>query len=75
MYLWRQEVSVNIGGSVTLSMLANMINNDSSNPGVRASIINDGQGLPTSYRLVLHRGRHRGQEPDHFGEPRFTGQP
>ena len=48
-----QQVSVSVDGGSTLSQLVNMINNDANNPGVSASIINDGTGLPTSYKLVL----------------------
>ena len=48
-----QQVSVSVNGGSTLSQLVNMINNDANNPGVSASIINDGTGLPTSYKLVL----------------------
>jgi len=33
--------------------LVNLINTDTGNPGITASIINDGQGLSTSYHLEL----------------------
>lgn len=48
-----ERVDVDVEGGFTLSQLVSAINNDADNPGVTASIINDGQGLPTSYRLVL----------------------
>ena len=48
-----KQVSVAVNGGTTLSQLVNLINNDANNPGVSASIINDGTGLPTSYKLVL----------------------
>ena len=48
-----RQVSVEVNGGTTLSQLVNLINNDANNPGVSASIINDGTGLPTSYKLVL----------------------
>ncbi len=46
-------VTVDITAGYTLTQLRDAINNDSDNPGVTASIINDGLGLPTSYKLVL----------------------
>ena len=48
-----QEVTVGVTAGMTLSQLVSLINNDGDNPGVVASIVNDGQGLPTSYHLVL----------------------
>ena len=48
-----QEVTLTVSAGMTLSQLKSMINYDEDNPGVVASIINDGQGLPTSYHLVL----------------------
>ncbi len=48
-----QTVTLSVDGGTTLSQLKDAINSDSDNPGVVASIINDGQGLPTSYKLVL----------------------
>ncbi|MBI4798011.1 MAG: flagellar filament capping protein FliD [Desulfarculus sp.] len=53
-----QGVAVSVAANTTLSELVTLINNDSNNPGVTASIINDGMGLPTSYKLVL-----TGQDP------------
>ncbi len=46
-------VTVDVTAGYTLTQLRDAINNDSDNPGVTASIINDGLGLPTSYKLVL----------------------
>lgn len=51
--------SVTVNAGTTLSWLAAIINSDPMNPGIRASILNDGLGLSTSYHLVL-TGRHTG---------------
>lgn len=48
-----ETITVSVAAGSTLTQLKNAINQDSDNPGVIASIINDGQGLPTSYKLVL----------------------
>ena len=48
-----QRISVSVDGGTTLKGLVKLINNDADNPGVRASIVNDGTGLSTSYHLVL----------------------
>lgn len=48
-----ETVSLTIDASNTLSQMMSAINNDENNPGVTASIINDGLGLPDSYKLVL----------------------
>lgn len=48
-----ESVEIEIAADSTLSQLKNLINSDSDNPGVEASILNDGLGLPSSYRLVL----------------------
>ncbi|MFH1061031.1 MAG: flagellar filament capping protein FliD [Pseudomonadota bacterium] len=48
-----QTVSLTISAGETLYDLATDINSDADNPGVTASIINDGLGLPNSYKLVL----------------------
>ncbi len=48
-----QKIDVTVTSGTTLSQLVTLINVDSDNPGVTASIINDGLGLPTSYKLVL----------------------
>ena len=45
--------TVDVTQNTTLGQLVNLINNSSTNPGVTATIINDGMGLPTSYHLVL----------------------
>lgn len=48
-----KAVTVAVAAGTTLSQLATLINNDANNAGVTASIINDGMGLPSSYKLVL----------------------
>ncbi len=48
-----QQRAVAVSAGMTLSQLKSLINYDTQNPGVVASIVNDGQGLPTSYHLVL----------------------
>jgi flagellar hook-associated protein 2 len=48
-----QTYNVTVIPGHTLSQLVEDINSDPTNPGVTASIINDGQGLPDSYKLVL----------------------
>ncbi len=45
-------VSLTVANGTTLQGLADLINNDATNPGVTASVINDGSGA-TPYRLVL----------------------
>jgi len=53
--------SVPVADGLGLSGLADAINNYSQNPGVMATIINDGMGTATSYKLVL-TGAHTGVE-------------
>ena len=53
------RVSTDVAADTTLSGLVSLINNDTNNPGVTASILNDGLGLDTSYHLVL-TGRDTG---------------
>lgn len=48
-----EAVSVDVPADTVLLDLVDLINNAADNPGVEASIINDGQGLPNSYKLVL----------------------
>jgi flagellar hook-associated protein 2 len=48
-----REYTVNINGEVSLSALVERINTDAKNPGVIASVLNDGMGTSTSYKLVL----------------------
>lgn len=50
------RVSVDVDADTTLSGLVDLINDDASNPGVTASILDDGLGLDTSYHLVLTGG-------------------
>ena len=56
-----ESFSVPIADGLGLSGLADAINNYSKNPGVIASVINDGLGTATSYKLVL-TGAHTGVE-------------
>ncbi|MDR2726046.1 MAG: flagellar filament capping protein FliD [Candidatus Adiutrix sp.] len=56
-----ENYSVTIGDGLGLAGLAEAINNFSQNPGVIASVINDGMGTATSYKLVL-TGAHTGTE-------------
>ncbi|MDR1871202.1 MAG: flagellar filament capping protein FliD [Deltaproteobacteria bacterium] len=47
------EYSVNVAAQASLGILVDAINSDTNNPGVTASVVNDGQGTATSYHLVL----------------------
>lgn len=53
------RASIDVAADATLSDLVGLINNDTNNPGVTASILNDGLGLSTSYHMVL-TGRDTG---------------
>lgn len=53
------RASIDVAADATLSDLVGLINNDTDNPGVTASILNDGLGLSTSYHMVL-TGRDTG---------------
>ncbi len=44
---------ITVEANTTLQGLANLINSDPDNPGIAATIINDGRGSATSYHLVL----------------------
>jgi len=46
-------ISVTVPSGTTLAGLRDLINNDANNPGVTASILNDGEETLTSYHLVL----------------------
>ncbi len=48
-----ETVSIDVADGSTLSELKDLINRDANNPGIRASIINDGSGSATAYHLVL----------------------
>jgi len=48
-----RSTTVDVASGTTLTELKDLINNDPDNPGVTASIINDGMGLSSSYHLVL----------------------
>jgi len=52
-YNGQKRLNLNVSAGTTLSGLVGLINNDSDNLGVTASIINDGSGLSTAYHLVL----------------------
>jgi flagellar hook-associated protein 2 len=67
------EHSVTVTDKMSLGTLASTINSDATNPGVTASIVNDGQGTSSSYHLVL-TGNHSGAEAtlsvkDNTGDP------
>ena len=55
------DYSIPIKDLTTLSGLAEAINSSNKNPGVIASVLNDGMGTATSYKLVL-TGAHSGSE-------------
>ncbi|UQZ88424.1 hypothetical protein C4J81_04045 [Deltaproteobacteria bacterium Smac51] len=55
------EYSIPVKDGTTLSALADTINSSNKNPGVIASVLNDGMGTATSYKLVL-TGAHSGSE-------------
>ncbi|MEW5722375.1 MAG: flagellar filament capping protein FliD [Thermodesulfobacteriota bacterium] len=54
-----EEIQVDVTADTKLQGLADAINKDTDNPGVVATIINDGLNTATSYHLVL-TGRHTG---------------
>jgi flagellar hook-associated protein 2 len=56
-----KSVTVNVSAGATLNSLIAAINADANNPGVTASVINDGLGLPTSFKLVL-TGKNTGAQ-------------
>jgi len=45
--------SLSVAAGTTLTQLAQIINNDPQNPGVNASVLDDGSGTATAYHLVL----------------------
>ena len=47
------QSSVTVAASTTLQQLSDAINNDVNNPGVTASVMDDGTGSPTAFHLVL----------------------
>lgn len=55
------ETTLDVAAGTRLQSLAALINNDSNNRGVRASIVNDGTSSSTAYHLVL-TGRQTGAE-------------
>jgi len=48
-----ESYTVDVLADATLTDLVQAINNDVDNPGVQATILNDGSGLDTAYHLVL----------------------
>jgi flagellar hook-associated protein 2 len=63
-YVYRgKEHSVTVTDRMSLGNLASAINDATDNPGVTATIVNDGQGTATSYHLVL-TGYHTGAESE-----------
>lgn len=61
-YTYAQEsVELSVADGTTLQELVDLINNDSANPGVTASILDDGSGGTTSHHLVL-RGNDTGAD-------------
>jgi flagellar capping protein FliD len=48
-----ESVTLAVDDGTTLEELAALINNDSNNPGVTASVLDDGSGGATSHHLVL----------------------
>ena len=56
-----KTVEVDVTKGYTLSQLVRAINEDDDNPGVAASLVNDGLGLPNSWKLVLS-GKSTGAE-------------
>jgi flagellar hook-associated protein 2 len=55
------EASVTVTDGMSLNILAEAINASADNPGVTASVINDGTGTSTAYHLIL-TGAHTGAE-------------
>ncbi|MDR1398261.1 MAG: flagellar filament capping protein FliD [Desulfarculales bacterium] len=55
------KVDVDVFPGYTLSQLVQAINEDADNPGVQATMVNDGLGLPNSWKLVLS-GKNSGAE-------------
>ena len=48
-----KQTSVALSASTTLQQLSDAINADAANPGVTASVMNDGTGTATAFHLVL----------------------
>ncbi|MDR2349444.1 MAG: hypothetical protein LBF41_02295, partial [Deltaproteobacteria bacterium] len=55
------ETTVTVTDGMSLNLLAEAINNGTDNPGVTATVINDGTGTATAYHLIL-TGNHTGAE-------------
>ncbi len=56
-----ESITLEVADGTTLEDLAALINNDSNNPGVSASILDDGSDTATSHHLVL-RGDDTGAD-------------
>ena len=48
-----QTITLSVPDGTTLASLKDLINRDSNNPGVKATLINDGSGSATAYHLVM----------------------
>jgi len=48
-----QQTSVALSASTTLQQLSDSINDDAANPGVTATVMDDGSGTATAFHLVL----------------------
>jgi len=48
-----QARTINVPAGTKLSQLAQLINNDAQNPGVTASVLDDGSGTATAFHLIL----------------------
>jgi flagellar hook-associated protein 2 len=49
----QETITLTVGNGATLGDLVDLINNDDNNPGVQATVLNDGSGSATAYHLVL----------------------
>lgn len=49
----QESISINIPDGTTLAGLKDLINRADDNPGLRATILNDGSGSATAYHLVM----------------------
>ncbi|MDD3050717.1 MAG: flagellar filament capping protein FliD [Candidatus Cloacimonetes bacterium] len=58
-YAGSDQITINVPKDTTLQGLADLINKSSNNPGVRATVVNDGTGSANSYHLTI-TGLHTG---------------
>jgi len=68
-----KTTTVSVAAGTVLGDLMDLINNDANNPGVEASIVNDGLGLPNSFHLVLTGTKTGAQYQISTVEHDFTG--